>query len=358
MKQMEKTMQPTEQKNKATLKESSHDEATTPSASKHGAVKPSNKTNKFYMVFAGLLSIFILGVFAQPYALNGLQSLGLLEKPAEKEDFSVRLTNDLQKRDAKITALEQKNIAQNETLQQYQSQLAALDLKLDSLAARNGDTIATDAFIAEISTIKRDLNSGKANTQILLKRLEDIETMVTNLGPNNAGNAQSVQAIFALHTLYRTIESGEDFSRALPIITAYFQASNTSSPAIEDSLSVLKANAAGVVTKAELSKNFKTVIPALYATTNDDDPSISWWKSFFTLRKTNAEPNTLDAKIKAIEDALNSNALDAALRAVLNLSEAQQNQITLWHDQLKRHVTVIEALDVLMHSMVEMEALS
>lgn len=335
-----------------------------------------------------LLIAFIGGIFMEPLAEQGLKRLGLMkEQPstaqgdtrldpiiasqAEQQEKIAQIEEAFKVQSAAFTRLLQDNDSLKRDITTLASGLptgdstAAEALSSKALndmgerlnqveavildAKSNALTSQTDTSASERQ--ESELKLARAETAQLLERLLSFEKSFELSQTQKLSNSAEGRAAVTLHHLYINATAGADYSADIAALKPELvNLPLLNLQPVGQALATLQENQAGIATHNEIAQGFTALIPAILKETAVGE-SNGWLASLFTLRRTDARAEGVEAVIRTIETHLANRDLQAASTAAQDFSDPIQIIIKDWQSKLLARNATLSALTNLLSAL-------
>ncbi len=339
---------------------------------------------KMGWVFAGLLAAFVGGLFAAPYAQNGLRTLGLLPAlPAPAAagggEALAPLLADIETR-LGDTALSlerlQVILAQHEQgLEDAAAARALISNDVALLASQNsgqtagtgGGTAAADVQalrdrvtaltdeVARLAALSSEQNPevagltgavalARAEAAQLKSKLENLETVVVDLQAGALDVSPRGRMLVSVGRLKDQALRGMAFGGELVALRAEIAVM----PALDQQMigadvAVLARHPQGISPYEALVRDYGTAASAAKLAQEKTDGSLL--ASLFTVRRTDDGATGIDAVLLEAERRLLARDVAGALETLASLSGTAADAMAAWRTSAEAHVEVTEALD-------------
>ena len=341
------------------------------------------KSKPWGWMFAGVLVVFIGGIFSAPYAREGLVTIGLLEKqaaptaqtPANLDADTKATIDDLKSAVSRLTAFTGQQEAIIQTLSR---DLQTANSRLEEIANRepvaNGETVSTSIDTAALDALQQDVTRLSED----VSRLASIRTSDTPstaridsaLAVTNAETAALRQKIADLESALEAVESGrlETSPRGRLILLLSrikdkafaglsfgndldgLRADLASLPALDqqvigaDLLALQETG--GLITPFDtLLANFDTVATDIVHAQEKSDGS--FLQKLFTVRRRDAGATGVDAVLYDAEKKLLVRDIEGAVEEIEALEGAAKEAASTWLAQANTHLKARAAFDSL-----------
>ncbi len=359
-----------------------------PGATTHASVSTSdiptvkNTAARIGWGIALLLIAFIGGIFMEPLAEQGLKRLGLMKEQPKQETDTVDLgpLNEMQQQQQdKISQLIADLNTQNTTLARLVQENDSLKRDITTLASGlpTTDTPAisskalddmserlnqVEAMIqdtksnvlnnqADASASERqesELKLARAETAQLLERLLSFEKSFELSQSQKLSNSAEGRVAVTLHHLYINATAGADYSADIAALKPdLVNLPLLNLQPVGQALATLQANQAGIATHNEITQEFTTLIPLILKGTAIGE-SNGWLASLFTLRRTDARAEGVEAVIRTIESHLSNRDLAAAYAVADTFPDPIKVIIKDWQSKLLARQATLSALTSLL----------
>lgn len=344
--------------------------------------KPGGKMG---WIFAGLLVAFIGGLFAAPYAQNGLRTLGLLPAlpastaTADGEDTFAPLLADIETRlsdtalslerlqvilaqheqgleDAAaaralisndVALLASQNAAQNAGTAGTTSTVEVAALR-DRVAALTDDVARLAALSTEqnpeVTGLSGAVALARAEAAQLKSKLENLETVVVDLQAGALDVSPRGRMLVSVGRLKDQALRGMAFGGELVALRAEIAVM----PALDQQMigadvAVLARHPDGIRPYDALVRDYGAAASAAKLAQEKTDGSLL--ASLFTVRRTDDGATGIDAVLLEAERQLLARDVAGALEALASLNGTAADAMAAWRTAADAHVAVTEALD-------------
>ena len=363
---------------KPQAKPSNSGATTQASVSTSDSLSPKNITARIGWGIALLLIAFIGGIFMEPLAEQGLKRLGILKEQPKPETDTVDLgplNERQQQQQDKITQLEADFITQNTTLTRLTQENASLKRDITTLASDlpTADASALSAkdlsnmserltqIEAEILDAKSnslnnqadasaserqesELKLARAETAQLLERLLSFEKSFELSQSQKLSNSAEGRAAVTLHRLYINATAGANYSADIAALKPdLVNLPLLNLQPVGQALATLQANQSGIATHNDITQEFTALIPLILKETATGEPN-GWFASLFTLRRTDARAEGVEAVIRTIESHLSNRDLGAAYTAADTFPDPIKVIIKDWQSKTLARQATLSAL--------------
>lgn len=325
-----------------------------------------------------LLIAFIGGIFMEPLAEQGLKRLGILkEQPAKSQvnsglDPVIATQKQQQEKIDQIdTAFKTQSTAFTNLLQENASlkrdiatlasglpagedtalsskALSDMSERLSQVEAMIHDTKSnalknqTDASVTERHA--SELKLARAETAQLLERLLSFEKSFELSQSQKLSNSAEGRVAVTLHHLYINATAGADYSADIAALKPdLVNLPLLNLQPVGQALATLQTNQAGIATHNGIVQEFTTLIPLILKETAVGE-SNGWLASLFTLRRTDARAEGVEAVIRTIETHLANRDLQAASAATQDFPDPIKAIIKDWQNKLLARQATLSAL--------------
>ena len=360
--------------------------ATTQASVKTSDIPPAKNTAaRIGWGIALLLVAFVGGIFMEPLAEQGLKRLGLM-KETVSEPLEAQLQNDVtplkatqteqnerlkllestfQAQSEKIQTLENENTELKRDITTLSSELptvGAATISIEQLTDVTNRLVQAEALLVDLQStniesqtegsavtrLEGELKLARAESAQVLERLLSFEKSFQISQSTKLSDSPEGRAAVTLHRLYLNATAGADYASDI----AALKPDLTNLPLLDiqpvsKAMAVLQANQAGIATHSEIVRDFNALIPSLLKE-NVKEETTGWLASFFTVRRTDARAEGVEAVIHTIETHLINRDLSAANDAVNTLPEPLKALTKEWQNKtLAREATLSALTDLL-----------
>lgn len=359
-------------------KPSSSGTTTQASVSTSDSPSPKNTTARIGWGIALLLLAFVGGIFMEPLAEQGLKRLGILkEQPAkslvnsgldpviaaqkQQQEKIAQIETAFKMQSAALASLTQENDSLKRDITTLASGLpegedAALSSKI--LSDINGRISQVEAMIhdtkssalknqTDASVTERhesELKLARAETAQLLERLLSFEKSFELSQSKKLSDSTEGRAAVTLHHLYINATAGANYSADIAALKPdLVNLPLLNLQPVGQALATLQANQEGIATHNEITREFTALIPALLKVSVAEE-STGWLASFFTLRRTDARAEGVEAVIRTIESHLANRDLTAAYAAADTFPDPVKAITKDWQSKLLARNATLSAL--------------
>lgn len=359
-------------------KPSSSGATTQASVSTSDSPAPKNTTARIGWGVALLLTAFVGGIFMEPLAEQGLKRLGILKEQPKLETESVDLgpLNEMQQQQqTTITQLEAAFKTQSATLASLIQENDSLKRDIATLAsglpATNSSALPSKALstmgerLSQVEAMIHDAKSNalksqtdasaserqaselklaRAETAQLLERLLSFEKSFELSQSKKLSDSTEGRAAVTLHHLYIHATAGANYSADI----AALKPNLVNLPLLNlqpvgQALATLQANQDGIATRNEIVQEFTVLIPLILKETAVGE-SNGWMASLFTLRRTDARAEGVEAVIRTIEGHLANRDLAAAYASADTFPDSVKVLTKDWQSKLLARNATLSAL--------------
>ena len=314
----------------------------------------------------------------EPLAEQGLKRLGILKEQPKLETETVDLgpLNELQQQQqTKITQLEADFKSQNTALTRLRKENDSLKHDITTLAsglpATDAPAISSKALDdmserlnqveavileakskalnnqADASASERqtsELKLARAETAQLLERLLSFEKSFELSQSQKLSNSAEGRVAVTLHHLYINATAGADYSADIAALKPdLVNLPLLNLQPVGQALATLQANQAGIATHNDITQEFTALIPLILKETAVGE-SNGWLASLFTLRRTDARAEGVEAVIRTIETHLANRDLQAAYTATQDFPDPIKVIIKDWQSKTLARQATLSAL--------------
>lgn len=352
------------------------------------AEKPKSKItlSRIGWGIALLAIAFIGGIFMEPLAEQGLKRLGLMkEAPEENLPAQIDLTpiNTAQEQQKeRITSLEAAFTIQGETVaalkldndnlkrdittlttgldtsgaaQLSSTALASIEERMNTIEAEllsvKSNSVASSTDASTVTRLEGELRLARAETAQLLERLTAFEASFELAQSNSLDDSPEGRAAVVLHRLYRNATAGNDFSADIAALKPNLNALPLlAMQPVSQALNILEANQGGIATHNEIAKSFNSLIPELLKAEVAEE-NTGWLANFFTVRRTDAKAEGIEASIRDIEGHLANRDLATATDVANTLPENVKSVLEAWLSSASARGETLAALTRLLNTL-------
>ncbi len=358
--------------------------ATTEASVKTSDLPPvKNTAARIAWGIALLLIAFIGGIFMEPLAEQGLKRLGLIKQQPVHEEAQLDLeplTLAQQEQQKQLKTIESAFNTQKELLVALQNENAALKRDMATLAS--GLTADTNSMPVDGSALAQvterlglleasllDVQSktlesqteenviarlegalilARAESAQLLERLIVFEQSFKVSQSTKLSDSAEGRSAVTLHRLYLNATAGTNYSADLAALKPEIaRVPLLNLQPVSKALVTLEANQGGIATHSEIVQNFDALIPSLIKASQAGQ-STGWLANFFTVRRTDARAEGVEAIIRSIEIHLANRDLVAANRTADGLPDPLKALTKEWQDTVMARVNTLTALTSLL----------
>ncbi len=310
------------------------------------------------------LALFIAGLFTAPYARSALERAGLLSavevQPSGSSDASdAALLGRLNRLESGLTSVEDSLAAQRRAVADMAARIDGLDAAPSvqgvETAALNSQqsTARVDALAEDVAALRRSLANlssagrtdaaqGNSLAQLegalaaarveidsLTARLETYERVASDLAAGALTASPRGRLLVTLSAVREALDTGGAFSTDLAVIRQEISALDPAAQAdLIGPAQRLAAAADGVPSYEALVGDFQDVAAALKQTAEKAEGR--FLASLFTVRRTDASANGVDAVLNAAERSLAARDLKAAADQLSTLAGAGDAPAQAW----------------------------
>ena len=339
---------------------------------------PESKPNsKAGWVAAGLLGVFIGGVFAAPYFQSGLAYVGIKPvtpsaiAPAQEIDLSPLQTSIsdmkalLDRHQAILAQQASRDAVQNETMAQIRADIAllassepgaALSANTPAeFAALKAEMVRLTDDLARISALNAEadpavsqltgaLALARAEGAQLRARLNALETSLQGIQAGALEATPRGRLVLLLSRMKDRAFEGLSFAADLEGLRVDL----AELPALDQQLmgaeiAVLSASGTGIRTYASLVRDYDAAVAA--ALREGEKESGTFFTRMFTSRRTDAGATGNDAIFLKAERRLSARDMAGAVLALSELEGATAETISPWRKDAEAYVAVDRAFD-------------
>lgn len=258
----------------------------------------------------------------------------------------------------RITALEESLALPSSQAEQADdtSQSARIDRLLSRMSQLEASFIPLSKNMIDGAAAQKERQAIRQESTSLSAAITNIENRLAAVESEAARDNSDILLNIKIAELKKRLNSGLPYDDELDAVRSLIEAGSlNANSAITSALDILKSHAAtGLITPAQLKKNFNDLIPNIMASINSIEDA-SWWQStlnklsnLITIRNTSTSPDnnqTIDRFIAEIENYLNSDNLKAALDNVEMLPTSIKELINQWTREAENWLQNEEALN-------------
>ncbi len=335
-----------------------------------------------------LLIAFVGGIFMEPLAEQGLKRLGLIKK-TDSAPREAQLQIDLTplketqtQQNERLKLLETTFQAQSEIIQSLKNENVTLKHDITTFAAGMppaGQSALPTRIISDMSDrmtqieavlqdvkinavqaetqdnvvirLEGELKLARAETAQLLERLVVFEKSVELSQSQKLSDSPEGRAAITLHHLYLNATSGANYSADIAALKPdLINLPLLDIQPVSRAMVILETNQGGIATHSALVREFNALIPSLLGESVAGE-STGWLANFFTIRRTDARAEGVEAVIRSIEVHLANRDLVAALAEVNSLPDSLKSVTKDWQNKLLAREATLSALTDLLETL-------